>query len=139
MSLYVFFWQNRARLLNLRVRRHYLAQFEFLGFWHDQKLDLSTANYSPSVAMELKVGKEITCKLQNQRSETNKDVSRALYLKLQAAGISFEKLLGWTVFKNPNFNPSQFFFSFAHPWHLLFPLCYFIFPLMFKRLFLCFS
>ena len=27
---------------------------------------------------------------------------------LQAAGINFEKLLGWTVFKNPNFNPFQF-------------------------------
>ena len=25
------------------------------------------------------------------------------FLKLQAAGIIFEKLLGWTVFKNPNF------------------------------------
>ena len=38
-----------------------------------------------------------------QRSETNKYVSWALFLKLQAAGIIFEKLLGWTVFKNPNF------------------------------------
>ena len=27
---------------------------------------------------------------------------------LQAAGINFEKLLGWTVFKNPNFNQFQF-------------------------------
>ena len=36
-------------------------------------------------------------------------VSRALFLKLQAAGINFEKLLVWTVFKNPNyyFNPIQ--------------------------------
>ena len=34
-------------------------------------------------------------------------VSWALFLKLQAAGINFEKLLGWTVFKNPNFNPFQ--------------------------------
>ena len=34
-------------------------------------------------------------------------VSRALFLKLQAAGINFEKLLVWTVFKNPNFNPVQ--------------------------------
>ena len=65
------------------------------------------ANYSPSIAMELKVSKEITCKWQNQRSETNKYVSWALFLKLQAAGINFEKLLGWTVFKNPNFNPFQ--------------------------------
>ena len=32
------------------------------------------ANYSPSIAMELKVpvSKEITCKLQNQRFGTNK-------------------------------------------------------------------
>ena len=65
------------------------------------------ANHSPSSAMELKVSKEITGKWQNQRSETNKYVSWALFLKLQAAGINFEKLLGWTVFKNPNFNPLQ--------------------------------
>ena len=60
--------------------------------------------------MELKVSKEITGKWQNQRSVTNKYVSWALFLKLQAlqaAGINFEKLLGWTVFKNPNFNPFQ--------------------------------
>ena len=57
--------------------------------------------------MELKVSKEFTGKLQNQRSETNKYVPWALFLKLQAAGINFEKLLGWTVFKNPNFNPFQ--------------------------------
>ena len=65
------------------------------------------ANYSPSVAMEIKVSKAITGKWQNQRSETNKYVSWTLFLKLQAAGINFEKLLGWTVFKNPNFNPFQ--------------------------------
>ena len=35
------------------------------------------------------------------------NVSWALFLKLQAAGINFEKLLGWTVFKNPNFNLFQ--------------------------------
>ena len=50
------------------------------------------ANYSFSIAMELKVSKEITCKWQNQRSETNKYVSWELFLKLQAAGINFEKL-----------------------------------------------
>ena len=63
------------------------------------------ANYLPSIAMELEASKEITGKWQNQRSETKKYVSWALFLKLQAAGINFEKLLGWTVFKNPNFNP----------------------------------
>ena len=57
--------------------------------------------------MEIKVSKEITGIWQNQRSETNKYVSWALFLKLQAAGINFEKLLDWTVFKNPNFNPFQ--------------------------------
>ena len=57
--------------------------------------------------MELKVSEEITRKWQNQRSETNKYVSWALFLKLQAAGINFEKLLGWTVSKNPKFNPFQ--------------------------------
>ena len=67
----------------------------------------SFANYSPSIVMELKVSKEITGKWQNQRSETKKYVSWALFLKSQAARINFEKLLGWTVFKNPNFNPFQ--------------------------------
>ena len=57
--------------------------------------------------MEFTVSKEITCKWQNQRFETNKYVSWALFLKLQAAGINVEKLLGWTVFENPNFNPFQ--------------------------------
>ena len=65
------------------------------------------ANYSPSLAMELKVGKDITCKWQNQRLETNKYVPWALFLKLQTAEINFEKLLGWTVFKIPNFNLFQ--------------------------------
>ena len=53
------------------------------------------------------VGKEITCKWQNQRLETNKYVPWALFLKLQTAEINFEKLLGWTVFKIPNFNLFQ--------------------------------
>ena len=65
------------------------------------------ANYSSSITMELNVSKEITGEWQTQRSETNKYVSWALFVKLQAAGINFEKLLGWTVFKNPNFNPFQ--------------------------------
>ena len=55
--------------------------------------------------MELKVSKEITCKWQNQRSEADKYVFWAFFLKLQAAAINFEKLLAWTAFKNPNFNP----------------------------------
>ena len=73
-----------------------------------QSILFNFANYSPSIAMELKASKEITCKWQNQRSKTNKYVSRALFLKLLAAEINFEKLLGWTtVFKKPNFNPIQ--------------------------------
>ena len=36
---------------------------------------LILANYSPSIAMELKLSKEITYKWQNQRPETNKYVS----------------------------------------------------------------
>ena len=74
---------------------------------HLQFILFSFSNYSPLIPMELKVSKGITCKWQNQRSLTNKCVSWALFLKLQAAGINFEKLLGWTVFKNPNFNPFQ--------------------------------
>ena len=49
--------------------------------------------------------KEITCKWHKQRFETNKYVSWTLFLKLQTAEINFEKLLGWTAFKNSNFNP----------------------------------
>ena len=83
----------------LCIKRGCVAAVQFILF--------NFANYSPSIAMELKLSKEITCKWQNQRSETNKCASWALFLKLQAAGINFEKLLGWTVFKNPNFNPFQ--------------------------------
>ena len=50
------------------------------------------ANYSPSIAMELKVNKEITWKWQNQRFETNKYVSCALFLKLQTEEINIENL-----------------------------------------------
>ena len=57
------------------------------------------ANYSPSIAMEHKARKKIASKWLNQRSETNKYVYWTLFLKLQAGGINFEKLLGWTVFK----------------------------------------
>ena len=51
--------------------------------------------------MELKVSKEITYKRQNQRSETNKYVSWALFLKLQTAEINFEKLLARNSFQKP--------------------------------------
>ena len=82
--------------------------------------------------MLFKVSKEITGKWQNQRSKTNKYVSRTLFLKLQAAGINFEKqlLLGWTVFKNSNFNPFQS--SSVLPIRgMLFLLCYLNIPLKF--------
>ena len=81
--------------------------FKFFVLNYFQFILFNFPNYSPSIAMELEVSKEITCKWQNQRPETNKYVSWALFLKLQAAGVNFEKLLGWTVFKNPNFNPFQ--------------------------------
>ena len=44
------------------------------------------ANYSPSIARELKVSKEITCKWQNQRFETNKYVSWALFWSCKQQG-----------------------------------------------------
>ena len=31
----------------------------------------------------------------------------SIIFEVQAAGINFGKLLGWTVFKNPHFNPLQ--------------------------------
>ena len=97
------------------------------------------ASYSPSMAMELKVSNEITCKWQNQRFETNKYVSWVLFLKLQTADVNFEKLLGWTVFKNPNFNPFQS--SSVLPIRDICCFCYVIltFLLSCKQLFLGFS
>ena len=52
--------------------------------------------------MELKSAKKLQV---NDKTETRD--KQICLLKLQAAGINFEKLLGWTVFKNPNFNPFQ--------------------------------
>ena len=109
------------KIYSVFLHRSQAARFPLkcpLYFWHPWwKLDVLTcqwqvkganfANYSSSIAMELKVSKAITWKWQNRRPETNKYFSRALFLKLQAAGINFEKLLGWTVFKNPNFSPFQ--------------------------------
>ena len=88
--------------------------------------------------MEPKVSKEITCKWHKQRFETNKYVSWALFLKLQAAGINFEKLLGQRVFQNPNFNPFQS--SSILPIRGICCFCYVIltFLYFFKRLFLRF-
>ena len=74
--------------------------------------------------MEIKVSKDIAGKWQKQRSDTNKYVSWALFLKLQPAGINFEKLLGWTVFKNPNFNLFQS--SSVLPIHGICCFCYVI-------------
>ena len=41
--------------------------------------------------MEFKVSDETDMKMENQRSETNKYVSWALFLKLQAAGLNSQK------------------------------------------------
>ena len=46
----------------------------------------------------------------------------SIILKLQTAEINFEKLLGWTVFKNPNFNPFQS--SSVLPIHGICCICY---------------
>ena len=46
------------------------------GLCHGSPVHLfNFANFSPSIAMELKVSKEIACKLQNQKSDANKYVS----------------------------------------------------------------
>ena len=52
---------------------------------------------------------EICCVIHKIRAvrQTNEYLSWALFLNLQEAGAKFEKLLGWTVLKNPNFNPLQ--------------------------------
>ena len=92
-------WQKRLRMRLRMKRRGCVTAVQFILF--------NFASYSPSFAMELKVSKQITCKWHKQKIETNKYVPWALFLKLQTAEINFEKLLGWTVFKNPNFNPFQ--------------------------------
>ena len=81
--------------------------------------------------MELKVSTEITCKWQDQRPETNKYVSWALLFKFQAAGINFEKLLGWTVFKNPINFLNQFQSSSVLPIRGICSFCYVNLPLKF--------
>ena len=57
--------------------------------------------------MELKVSKklQVNDKIRDLR-QTNMSPQH-YFSGLQAEGINFEKLLGWTVFKNPNFNPFQ--------------------------------
>ena len=80
-------WQKRLRM-RLRVkRRGCVTAVQFILF--------NFASYSPSIAMELKVSKQITCKWHKQKIETNKYVPWALFLKLQTAEINFEKRLGW--------------------------------------------
>ena len=52
------------------------------------------ANYSPSIAMELEVSKEITCKRQNQRSETTKYVLLSIIFEAASSRDQLSKLLG---------------------------------------------
>ena len=104
-----------------------------------QSVLFNFSNYSPSIAMELKVSKKITCNWQSQRFKTNKYVSWALFLKLQTAEINFEKLLGRAVFKNLNFNPFQFL-SLLQIRDICCIRCVILtFLECFKRLFLCLS
>ena len=57
-------WQKRLRM-RLRVkRRGCVTAVQFILF--------NFASYSPSIAMELKVTKQITCKWHKQKIETNK-------------------------------------------------------------------
>ena len=83
--------------------------------WQSSSLCLILPITRPQLLWNLKywVSKEITCKWQNQRSGTYKYVSWAPFLKLQAADLNIEKLLGGTVFKNLNFNFLQFYPSVA--------------------------
>ena len=80
-------WQKRLRMRLRMKRRGCVTAVQFILF--------NFASYSPSIAMELKVSKQITCKWHKQKIETNKYVPEALFLKLQTAEINFEKRLGW--------------------------------------------
>ena len=95
---------------------------------HSSLFLFNFANHSPSITMELKVSKEITCKWQNQRSETNKYVSWALFLKLQAKSLFRQQASRWTVFKNPNFNAFQS--SLVLPVRAICCFCYVILTLL---------
>ena len=66
-----------CRVLPFMGRNHLFCSANRLkGLCHAVQFILfNFANYSPSIAMELEVSKEITCKWQNQKSETNKYVS----------------------------------------------------------------
>ena len=94
------------------------------------------ANYLPSIAMELKVTKEIMCKLRNQSCETNKWISllSIIFEFARSRGKVWEAVR-LNSFQKPEFQSVSILFSFAHLWHLLFLLCYFNLP--FKQLFLC--
>ena len=78
-------WRRPLLLIRKLKQRHFWTThynrkwglFSFNMPWRGcatavQFILFNFANYSPSIAMELKVSKEITCKWQNQRSETNK-------------------------------------------------------------------
>ena len=54
----------------------------------------------------------LNCKQRNSMQITKSEIRDKqicllgiIFLKLQVAGTKFEKLLGWTVFESPNFNP----------------------------------
>ena len=100
-------WKTNSRY----CRRSFAKRLSLKGLCHGSPVHFVLFSQllalDRAIAMELKVGKEITSKWQNQRLETNKYVSWALFLKPKTAELNFEKLLGWTVFKNHNFNPFQ--------------------------------
>ena len=87
------------------------------------------ANYLPSIAMELKVTKEIMCKLRNQSCETNKWISllSIIFEFARSRGKVWEAVR-LNSFQKPEFQSVSILFSFAHLWHLLFLLCYFNLP-----------
>ena len=90
------------------------------------------ANYSPSIAMELKVGKEITCMTKSEIRDKQKCPLRVIFELLQTEVINFEKLLvRLNSFQKPQFQSVSIVFSFAHPWQLLYLLRYFNLPLTF--------
>ena len=84
-----------CQAIEIDVKRGCVTAVQFILF--------NFANYSPSIAMELKVSKEIACKWPNQRSETKKYVSWALFFEVASSRDQLWKtVIGWTVFQNPN-------------------------------------
>ena len=70
---------------------------------------VNITNCASLCALEINVNEKITCKRQDHSFISN-DTSQALSQTLQTTKMNFEKLLGWQVLKNPQFQSVLIFF-----------------------------